>query len=145
MKTLCGADCEACQFRGTCRGCEATCGKPFGGTCVAAEYIKANGLEQYAGFKQELLHEINALLKENGVPQAQALYELPGSFVNLSYPIPSGETVKLLDDKKVYLGTQIESADSCRCYGVVADTEFILICSYGDNGSAPELKIYKKR
>ena len=145
MCTICGAECNGCQFSANCRGCEATCGKPFGGTCVAAEYIKSNGKEKYAEFKQNLLAEVNALLKANNIPPAGALYELPGSFVNLPYPLPSGETVKFLDNTKMYLGTQIENTNSNVCYGVVVDMDFILVCSYGINGSNPKLMIYKSR
>lgn len=145
METICGANCEKCNYHENCSGCTATCGKPFGGTCVAAEYIKIGGKKQYAEFKNQLLQEINSLLKETGIPEAQSLCELPGAFVNLEYPIPSGKTVKFLDDSKVYLGTQIEFADMGVCYGVVADTSFILVCSYSVNGSEPELIAYKKR
>ena len=142
--TICGANCDGCQFKESCRGCAATGGKPFGGTCVAAEYIKAGGKEQYALFKKQLLTKVNALLQANAIPEADALYELPGRFVNLAYPIPSGKAVKFLDDTKVYLGCQIEFADMGVCYGVVADTTFILVCAYSVNGSEPELIAYQK-
>ena len=32
-----------------------------------------------------------------------------------------------------------------RCFGVVANMDFILICTYEANGENPELIIYKKR
>lgn len=65
--------------------------------------------------------------------------------MNLEYTLPSGEKVKLLNDKNIYLGTQIEFADLGTCYGVVADMTFILICSYIVDGSEPEIVIYKRR
>lgn len=145
MDTICGAKCEGCGFRNDCRGCEATCGRPFGGTCVAAEYIKVGGREKYAEFKAMLLSEVNDLLRFNGLPAAEQLHELPGSFVDLAYPVPSGKAVHFLDVSKVYLGTQIEFADMGVCYGVVADMSFILICSYSVDGSEPELIAYKRR
>ena len=145
MKTICGADCGKCPFREECRGCVKTCGKPFGGACVAAEYIRVGGMEQYLAFKRVLLDEVNTLLKVNDLPAADGLNELLGSFVNLPYPLPSGEAVRFLDDKKIYLGTQIGFADQGVCYGVVADTTFILICRYSVNGSEPELIAYRKR
>ena len=145
MSTICGANCENCGFRANCAGCAATCGHPFGGNCVAAEYIKVGGKEEYAAFKQKLLKEVNELLAANEIPSAEALYELPGSFVNLSYPLPNGETAKFLDDRNIYLGAQIEAAGSEVCFGVVADMGFILVCSYGDGGSSPELLVYRKR
>lgn len=145
MKALCGADCSACPSNKICKGCEATNCMPFGKKCIAAQYIKAGGIESYREFKGLLLNEINELLSVLGVPRADALYELAGEFVNLEYMLPSGKAVKFLDDRKIYLGCQIEFADLGICYGVVADTGFILVCSYSVNGSEPELLIYKKR
>ena len=145
MNTMCGADCGNCPSKAGCRGCQETCGSPFGGRCVAAEYIGIGGLEAYQQFKQKLLGEINALMAAEKIGVIDGLFELPGRYVNLEYPMPGGEKVKLLDDKNIYLGAQIEFADLGVCYGVVADTGFILICSYGRNGAKPELLIYKKR
>ena len=145
MGTICGADCDNCGFKDKCAGCEKTCGSPFGGKCAAAEYIKANGKEKYGEFKQALLREVNELLQARGLPEAAALTELPGFFVNLAYPLPGGKKVKFLEDKNVYLGTQVELAGEERCVGVTADERFILLCSYGANGADPELLAYKKR
>ena len=142
---ICGADCGACQNQETCPGCAETGGSPFGGRCVAAEYIKFGGMEQYKVFREQLLGEINALLRARDLPAAEALYELPGAWVNLAYPLPSGETVRLLNDKNIYLGCQIEFADLGVCYGVAADDGFILLCSYSVSGSEPELIVYQKR
>lgn len=145
MKTICGADCGECRMREECRGCGETCGKPFGGRCIAAEYIRVGGRDAYDAFKAGLLTEVNALLRSVGIPDAEELYELPGSFVNLSYPLPSGASVSFLDDRNIYLGTQIPFADLGICYGVVADSSFILVCSYSVDGSQPELVLYRKR
>ena len=145
MNTICGANCDSCFFKDDCMGCAATCGKPFGGTCIAAEYIKAGGAEKYHEFKRILLAEVNALLQANGIPVADRLNELPGSYVNLPYPLPNGGAVRMLDDRNIYLGTQIDSADVGICFGVVAGMGFILICSYEADGKNPELIIYKKR
>ena len=145
MSTYCGANCESCPSKGNCKGCRETCGSPFGGRCVAAETIKFGGQEAYRQFKQKLLGEINILLADQGISAIDGLFELVGVFVNLEYPMPSGGKVKLLNDKNIYLGAQIEFADLGICYGVVADTGFILICSYSVNGSEPELIVYKKR
>ncbi len=145
METYCGADCGSCPSRNECRGCRETCGSPFGGSCVAAEYIQAGGLSAYRQFKQKLTEEINALLAAEGLPAADGLFELVGSFVNLEYTTPGGEKVKFLNDNNIYLGTQIEFADRGVCFGVVADTRFILICSYSVDGSEPELVLYRRR
>ena len=145
MKTYCGANCESCPSKENCKGCLETCGSPFGGRCVAAEYIKTGGVEAYRQFKKQLTDEVNALLAAEGLGSTNDLYELVGAYVNLEYPMPSGEKVKLLNDKNVYLGAQIEFEDLGVCCGVVADTGFILICSYSMNGLEPELIIYHKR
>ena len=145
MKSLCGADCEGCAFKENCRGCAATCGSPFDGKCIAAEYIRVGGMEAYEQFKSALLCEVNAFLRALGLPEADALYELAGQYVNLPYPLPSGESVKFLDDKNIYLGCQIEFADLGICYGVVADASFIAVSSYSRDGSMPELVGYRKR
>lgn len=145
MSSYCGANCEGCPSKKNCKGCWKTCGSPFGGSCVAAEYIKSGGLEAYQQFKQELLGEINALLATQGISAIDGLSELVGEYVNLEYTMPSGENVKLLNDKNIYLGAQIEFADLGICYGVVAHTDFILLCSYSVNGSEPELIVYQRR
>ncbi len=145
MTTYCGADCTVCSFRKTCRGCRATCGSPFGGRCVAAEYIKTGGIEAYRSFKERLPEEINVLLGTLSLPAAQGLVELVGAAVNLEYPLPGGERVKLLDDKDIYLGTQIACADTGEMIGVIADTTFILISRFGADGSDPEILLLKKR
>ena len=145
MSSYCGANCEGCPSKKYCKGCWKTCGSPFGGSCVAAKYIKSGGLEAYQQFKQELLGEINALLATQGISAIDGLFELVGEYVNLEYTMPSGENVKLLNDKNIYLGAQIEFADLGICYGVVADTGFILLCSYSVNGSEPELIVYQRR
>ena len=70
---------------------------------------------------------------------------LTGSYVNLSYPLANGSAVQFLRDNDIYLGNQVEQADSDRCYGVVANEDFILVCEYGCNGSDPEIVLYTRR
>lgn len=54
--------------------------------------------------------------------------------------------MKLLDDSATYLRNQLESeTESNRCFGLAANTEFLLICSYEVNGKNSELLVYKKR
>ena len=66
--------------------------------------------------------------------------------MNLAYPLPSGISVKFLNDQATYLGNQLESEkEPGRCYGILANRDFILICSYGAEGADPELLLYKKR
>ncbi len=145
MKTICGADCSGCSFRERCKGCEASCGSPFGGGCVAAEHILAGGKEEYARFKGMLLGELNGLLRGLGLPEAEALHELPGFFINLPFPLPGGGEARFLSDGRVYLGTQIAAGGGERCIGAAADGDFLLVCSYGAEGADPALLAFVKR
>lgn len=100
---------------------------------------------KFDAFKAQLIDEINAL-GIPGMPKVTALNALVGAYVNLAYPLPSGAAVKFLDDGKTYLGTQLEPPEGgTRCYGVLANPDFILICTYGADGVDPELILYKKR
>ena len=100
---------------------------------------------QFDEFKKQLIDEINALGIE-GMPKVEKLNALVGSYVNLAYPLPSGLNVKFLDDGTTYLGNQLESEfGGERCFGVLANMDFILICTYEAEGKNPELVLYKKR
>ncbi len=100
---------------------------------------------QFEEFKKKLIDEINALHIE-GLPKVEKLNALVGKYVNLEYRLPNGMKVKFLDDEKTYLGNQLESEfGGERCFGVLSDMDFILICTYGADGADPELVLYKKR
>ena len=100
---------------------------------------------QFEALKKQLVEEINAL-GVPGMPKVERLNALVGSYVNLAYPLPGGAAVKFLDDRTTYLGTQLEPEDGGeRCFGVLANVDFILVCTYGCEGSDPELLLYKKR
>jgi len=108
-------------------------------------YAKLGGEEKFHEFKQQLIEEINALHIE-GMPKVESLNALVGGYVNLEYPLPNKKTAKFLDDGVTYLGTQLESEfGGDRCFGIVANMEFILICTYEEKGANPELVLYKKR
>ena len=100
---------------------------------------------KFEEFKQRLIKEINALNVE-GMPKVEKLNALVGGYVNLEYHLPNGKIVKFLDDNATYLGNQIECEfDGERCFGIVANMDFILICTYEKDGKNPDLVIYKKR
>ena len=100
---------------------------------------------RFEAFKKQLIEEINALHIE-GMPRLEKLNALIGSYVNLEYRLPSGAMVKFLDDKTTYLGNQLESErGENKCFGVLANADFILICTYEEEGRNPELILYKKR
>ena len=150
MESVCGADCNNCGYgkNNNCKGCKATGGCPFGKQCFIAKYILTGGMENYEIFKSRLINEINDLHIE-GMPKIDSLNPLNGSFVNLAYPMPNGKSGKLLDDNDFYLGNQVEcefnDGEIIRCFGIVANMNFILVSEYGANGDNPELIIYKRR
>ena len=106
-------------------------------------YSEIGGKEKLEEFKSQQIHEFNTLLHIEGLPKVENLNVLPGEFVNMEYTLPNGEKVKFLDDKQTYLGSQLEG--ETRCYGIAANMDFLLVCSYEENGENPELVIYKKR
>jgi len=80
------------------------------------------------------------------MPKLDKLNALVGSYVNLPYRLPNGNTVKFLDDNTTYLGSQLECEfGGERCFGVLANMDFIMVCTYKKDGKDPELVIYKKR
>ena len=100
---------------------------------------------QFEAFKEQLIKEINDL-QIDGLPKVDKLYALAGETVNLEYTLPNGQHVKFLDDQKTYLGNQLEPEfGGDRCFGVLADMDFIMVCTYEKDGENPELMIYKKR
>ncbi|GAA6272650.1 hypothetical protein [Anaerostipes hadrus] len=44
---------------------------------------------------------------------------------------------------QIYLYDKDDGGD--RCFGILADMDFIIICTYEKDGENPELLIYKKR
>lgn len=144
MVSLCGTECcKNCPRLTACGGCREVNGHPFGGVCVAAEWVKAGGLGNLEHQKQQLIMEFNSL-RIDGL-HVEDLNFLSGCYVNLEYRLSNGLPVKLLEDNKVYLGNQIEIPGSDRCYGIIGDENYLLVCEYGCNGSDPEIVLYRKR
>ena len=108
-------------------------------------YADLGGEENFNAFKKQIMDEFNALQIE-GMPKVDTLNALIGSFVNLEYELPNGKKVKFLDDNVTYLGNQLACEyGGDRCFGIVANMDFLLVCTYEENGENPELVIYKKR
>lgn len=148
-KSICGADCANCGYGKNCgcKGCAESKGCPFGKKCFIAQYIEDRGEGNYRLFKETLIEEFNAL-NIPGMPKIHELFALNGAFVNLAYPTPGGDTVKLLDDHGIYLGNQVErdfNNGTGRCFGMVAGLDFLLVCEYGENGTNPEIVVFKRR
>ena len=107
------------------------------------EELSDNG--QFEAFKKQLIDEINTL-QIGGMPKLEKLNALVGRYVNLEYPLPNGVSVKFLNDQATYLGNQLESVFGReRCFGILANMDFILISTYEKDGKYPELLLYKKR
>ena len=109
------------------------------------QYKNLAGAEEFDQFKKQLMEEINALHIE-GMPKVESLNALVGGYINLEYRLPNGQMVKFLDDNATYLGNQLECEfGGNRCFGIAANMEFILVCTYEEDGANPELVVYKKR
>ena len=109
------------------------------------QYTNLAGAEKFEEFKKQLIDEINALQVE-GMPKVEKLNALVGKFINLEYTLPNGDKVKFLKDEATYLGNQLECVfGGGRCFGIAANMDFLLVCTYGENGEAPELVVYKQR
>lgn len=100
---------------------------------------------EFETFKTLLIKEINDFHIE-GMPKLEKLNALLGKDINLAYRLPAGTNVKFLDDHTTYLGSQLPSEfDEELCFGIVANMDFIMVCSYEKEGNNPELILYKKR
>ena len=108
-------------------------------------YDELSDQGKFEAFKKQLIREINDLHIE-GMPAVEKLNALVGQYVNMEYLLPNGKKVKFLDDQKTYLGNQLESASGGeRCFGILANMDFIMVSTYGAEGSDPELLLYRKR
>ncbi len=150
MKAICGANCSECVFlkEGKCKGCNKTTGCPFGEKCWIFKYIEVGGKDSFDELKKTIIDEFNSL-NILGMPKIDDLYPLNGTFVNLEYPLPNGQKIKLLNDNEAYLGNQVEAIfndeDSKKYFGLLANMNFLLVSIYDKDGSNPEIIIYKKR
>ncbi len=75
-------------------------------------------------------------------------YERQFEFMKLEYRLSNGNIVKFLDDNATYLGNQLPcefGGGGDRCFGIAANMDFLLVCTYEENGENPELVVYKKR
>ena len=124
----------------------ADAGQPAGilsaGSVSRPKPSNSGGKGAYDQLQKKLAAAFNAL----GIPglEVKGLNLLSGSYVNLAYPLPSGQTAQFLKDQDIYLGNQIEVPGQERCFGVVTDGTFLLVSSYGEGGSDPEIVCYKK-
>ena len=95
-----------------------------------AEHTEAAEVNSDQATKRERLTKFNVLV---------------GGYINLEYRLPNGNVVKFLDDA-THLGNQLECEfGGDRGFGIAANMDFSLICTYGENGENPELVAYKKR
>ncbi len=91
------------------------------------------------------MQEINDLHVE-GLPKVEKAERAGGAVCEPGLSAAQRCGGKFLNDQTTYLGTQLESEfGGERCFGVLAGMDFILISTYGPEGEAPELVLYKKR
>ena len=108
-------------------------------------YAALGGKENLNTFTAQITNELNEL-HVDGLPEVKSLRMLPGRSVNFSYRLPNGENVRFLADDINYPGARLDCLfDGDRSFTVVADMDFLLVCTHEKNGEAPELVIYKKR
>lgn len=148
MKAICGATCDSCGEwkEKKCSGCAQSAGCPFGSPCFIYRYIQTCGEESFRILKQEMIDEVNAL-EISGMDKIHDLYAMHGAFVNLAYPTPNGDAVRLLSDDAIYLCNQVQGNvnGTPRCYGITVGMDFLLVSTYGEGGLDPEIVIYKER
>lgn len=99
------------------------------------------------GFENQAVEPLLVNIHGSGFTLGSAVMDdaLKGSLLNLEYTLENGQTVKLLNDNKIYLGTQLHKKKSDRYYGIVADDKCILVCEYGQNRSDPKIILYEQR
>ena len=102
--------------------------------------ITANGaitrvfLLLISGKDTKNLAESNFLPIE-GLPKIDHQNVLSGSFINLEYRIPNGSIIQFLDDHATYLDNQLPCEfGGHRCFDIVANMNFLLVCTYDKNG-----------
>lgn len=137
MNSICGADCSGCLSKEVCGGCRETGGRPFGEECLVARYCR-KGEGALERFQQKLIAAFNAL----GIPDMEEvtrLHALRGSLVNVPCPLPNGQTVRLWNDNKIYLGNQLAKKNSSRCYGIAADERYLMVAECDRDGGSAEL------
>lgn len=142
VKSICGVDCTTCPFSGGCKGCTETGSRPFGGTCVTAECSKKSGTT-LAELKEKLIAAFRAL----NIPDMEEVTELNalrGSLINLEYTLSNGQTVRVWEDDRIYLGNQLRKEGSERCYGVAADETYLMVSEYGGYGDDVQIVIFKR-
>lgn len=142
MASICGIDCPACELGGACAGCAETGGRPFGADCVLAPHCR-EGETALLEWKERLIAAFNGLHIPD-MEEVTDLNPLKGSFINLAYPLPSGQTVRFWDDDKIYLGNQIHKRNSDRCYGIAADDAYLMVSEYGCGGADAEVVVWKR-
>ena len=93
--------------------------------------------------------EITLIVSGDGVNKEKATMTALRSAIEQAFGAFVSSNTKLLNDDEAYFGTQVEcefnNDEYKSCFGLLANMNFILVCEYGENGSNPEILIYKKR
>ncbi len=85
MLSICGLDCcGECNKKNDCGGCVKTDRHPFGGTCVAAECVKREGVEELLGTMEGDNLKIMEV-KDRTAPLVEQLLKVWESFVKATH------------------------------------------------------------
>ena len=147
-ESICGENCGQCALKSQCAGCTATKGRPFGKACVVAACCRSAGYEKCGqcpscALRERLIDAFNAL-GISDMEKVTSLNALKGSYVNLPYALPNGQTVRLWDDDRIYLGNLVRKANSARQYGLAADEKYLMVCETDGDRSHAEIVVFKR-
>ena len=93
-------------------------------------------------WKEKLIAALNDLKIED-MEEVTELHALKGSFANLTYPLPNGESVKFWDDNKIYLGNLLPKKGG-GSYGIVADENYLMVSECGEDVSHAKIVVLKR-
>lgn len=93
---------KKCELNCECKGCLRTDGRPFGEKCIVAGCCQ-KGETALKELKENLIAAFQGLHIQD-MEEVTDLNALKGSFVNIEYHLPNGETVKFWNDNRIYLG-----------------------------------------
>ena len=110
---------------------------------LSAQNAWSLGEDELCRFKKKLLAAFNAL----DIPDMEEVTELnalKGSFANIEYSLPNGQIVKFWDDNKIYFGNQLQKKGSDRCYGIMADEEYLMVSEFSGYGKDAEIIVFRR-
>ena len=115
---------------------------PAGRNCFVRNYIALGGERKFLEFVERTIIEFNRLNIPE-VPKVLELAPIDGRKFNFSYTLPNNSYAKLLDDDSTYLGAVIIQDIVTYCF--IAGADFLLISSFIEDCTEPEIVMFKRR